>query len=261
MSVISKVARLLEIVAAEDEPVSLTRLQAELEMPKSTVYRLASDLAEHGFLTKHPRGAYSLGLRLLYWGHRSSERHTVVKIATPLMSRLRDDTGESVHLYIRRHHSRICIASVSSLHALRTFAQLGSELPLTRGASGKLLLAYAPAQVVHDVLTSLGDDHVFASRLRSELDEIRAHAVARSFGEREPGLSSIGLALRGPHGDVVACLTVSGPSARFDANAMQAAEDRLQTTAREIEERIEPLAVSDLTTDAGGMPSTDGDES
>lgn len=252
MSVVAKVSRLLEIVASKDDPVTLSQLQAELEMPKSTVFRLASDLSEHGFLTKHLDGRYSLGLRLLYWGHRSSERHAVVGIATPLMTRLRDDCGESVHLYIRRHLSRVCIASVSSLHALRTFAQLGSELPLTRGASGKLLLAYAPHEIVSEVFAELGDDRVFAGWLRQELELIRETGVSISRGEREPGLSSVGVGLRGPHGEVVACLTVSGPSNRFDDEAIASAADSLKVTVKEIEERIAPLAPTDLTDDTEG---------
>ena len=59
------------------------------------------------------------------------------------MVRLRDAEGESVHLYVRQRDRRVCVAAVEGNYELRHFTEVGKPLPLSAGASGKLLLAFA----------------------------------------------------------------------------------------------------------------------
>ena len=59
------------------------------------------------------------------------------------MIRLRDAVGESVHLYVRQRDARVCVAAVDGTYELRHFTEVGKPMPLSVGASGKLLLAFA----------------------------------------------------------------------------------------------------------------------
>ena len=56
--------------------------------------------------------------------------------AAPVLAGLRDDTGESVQLYVRDGDARLCVASLESPHELRTMVALGARLPLDRGLGG-----------------------------------------------------------------------------------------------------------------------------
>ena len=116
-------------------------------MPKSSTHRLLSELAALGIVRHTEDGRYSLGPRLLYWGEAAAETFDLRAIAEPTMRRLRDELGESVHLYIRDEDTRICIAAVEARHELRPFIQLGRPLPLRAGAAGKVLLAFAEEDV------------------------------------------------------------------------------------------------------------------
>ena len=74
------------------------------------------------------------------------------------MRRLRDEVGESVHLYVRDEDTRICIAAVEARHELRPFIQLGRPLPLRAGAAGKVLLAFADEDIQRQELQRAEDD-------------------------------------------------------------------------------------------------------
>ena len=60
-------------------------------------------------------------------------------LARPALERLRDATGESVQLYVRRGDRRLCVASLESPHGLRTIVPVGASLPLDVGSAGKVL--------------------------------------------------------------------------------------------------------------------------
>ncbi len=106
-------------------------------MPKSSTHRLLSELATLGIVRRTEDGRYSLGPRLLYWGEAAADTFDLRAIAEQPMRHLRDEVGESVHLYVREHDTRICIAAVEGRHELRPFIQLGRPLPLRVGAAGK----------------------------------------------------------------------------------------------------------------------------
>ena len=143
MSVLEKASDLIDCLGQAGEPVTLGQVRSALAMPKSSTHRLLSELAGLGIVRRTHDGRYSLGPRLLYWGEAAAETFDLRAIAEPAMRRLRDEIGESVHLYIRDEDTRICIAAVEARHELRPFIQLGRPLPLRAGAAGKVLLAFA----------------------------------------------------------------------------------------------------------------------
>ena len=147
MSVLEKASDLIDCLGRAGEPVTLGYVREALGMPKSSTHRLLSELAALGIVRRTEDGRYSLGPRLLYWGEAAADTFDLRAVAEQPMRRLRDDVGESVHLYVREHDTRICIAAVEGRHELRPFIQLGRPLPLRAGAAGKLLLAFADRDV------------------------------------------------------------------------------------------------------------------
>ena len=143
MSVLEKASELIDCLGQAGEPVSLAFVRSALDMPKSSTHRLLGELAGLGIVRRTEDGRYSLGPRLLYWGEAAAETFDLRAVAEPAMRRLRDEVGESVHLYLRDGDTRMCIAAVEARHELRPFIQLGRPLPLRAGAAGKLLLAFA----------------------------------------------------------------------------------------------------------------------
>jgi DNA-binding IclR family transcriptional regulator len=91
-----------------------------------------------------------------------------------------------------------------------------TTLPLHAGALGKALLAFAPAEIVDEVIAAVsGPNHggVDADRLRRDLADIVTSGIARSVGEGTSGVVEIAVPVFREEG-IVAAIGVVGPETR-----------------------------------------------
>jgi DNA-binding IclR family transcriptional regulator len=183
VGVLDKSLAVLDAVASRG-PSSLAELVGATGFSRATVHRLAVALEAHGLLRRDPAGRFALGLRLVGLGRVAAEAWPLRERAAPLLAGLRDDTGESVQLYVRDGDARLCVASLESPHELRTMVALGARLPLTRGSAGTVLRGDVPA----------------------------GQPWVESVEERAPGVASVSAGAR-VGGELVA-ISVSGPIER-----------------------------------------------
>ena len=194
IGVLDKAVSILD--ALEGRALGLGDLVDATGLPRATAHRLAVALEAHGLVGRDGDGRFALGPRLTGL--------ELPVLARPALERLRDATGESVQLYVRRGDRRLCVASLESPHGLRTIVPVGAWLPLEVGSAGKVLR---------------GDPSV---------DGV---GWAESVEERERGVASASAPVHGPGGDVVAAVSVSGPierttrspGARYGAALVEAA--------------------------------------
>lgn len=165
--------------AVEGGPTSLAGLVEATGMSRATTHRLAVALEVHGLLQRGSDGRFALGPRLT--------GGDLPALARPVLEALRDRTGESAQLYVRRGERRLCVASLESPHGLRTIVPVGMSLPLEVGSAGRILR---------------GD----AAALRQ--------GWAQSVEERERGVASVSAPVVDRRGAVVAAVSVSGPIER-----------------------------------------------
>ena len=165
--------------ALEAGPLSLADLIEATGLSRPTAHRLAVALVAHGMVARTGDGRFGLGYRLTGL--------SLPQAARPALERLRDQTGESVQLYVRRGDRRLCVASLESPHGLRTIVAVGASLPLDMGSAGKVLRGDPPS-------------------LR--------RGWAQSVEEREPGVASVSAPVGDGAGGVVAAVSVSGPGGR-----------------------------------------------
>lgn len=238
MSVLEKASDLIDCLGQAGEPVSLSHVRTALAMPKSSTHRLLTELASLGIVRRTRDGRYSLGPRLLYWGEAAAETFDLRMLAEPVMRRLRDEVGESVHLYVREEDRRVCIAAVEARHELRPFVQLGRSLPLRVGAAGKVLLAFAEPDIQRVELSGQGTDAdgmpAAPADLADQLERIRHERWALSVGEREQGVAAIATTISDSTARVVAALCISGPTVRLTVERLEAMREPLQLAAAEV---------------------------
>lgn len=165
--------------ALEGGPRTLAGLVEATGLPRATAHRLALALGAHGMVGRTDDGRFALGPRLTGL--------TLPQAARPALDRLRDRTGESAQLYVRRGDRRLCVASLESPHGLRTIVAVGASLPLDVGSAGRVLS---------------GDP------------ESLRRGWAQSVEEREPGVASVSAPVSDEGGAVVAAVSVSGPIGR-----------------------------------------------
>lgn len=91
--------------------MSASELSRRTGLSLSTAHRLALQLAEYGFLRRTDNGAFCIGDRFV--------RSKLENAGLPVLQELRDRTGETVQLWVRRGDERVCLVNVDSRHELR----------------------------------------------------------------------------------------------------------------------------------------------
>jgi DNA-binding IclR family transcriptional regulator len=163
-------------------PLDLAALQDETGLPRATAHRLAVALELHGLVRRDPQGRFCLGFELIRLGRAAEDQFPLADLARPILTSLRDATGESVQLYVPEGESRRCVVSLESTHGLRWIVPQGALLPMDRGSAGRVLQ---------------GDDN------------------SESVEEREPGVASVSAAVRDRRGQIIAAVSLSGPVERL----------------------------------------------
>ena len=114
-------------------PVGLAELQAATGLPRATAHRLAVALEQHGLVRRDARRA--LLPRARRWSASATPPPTGSRSPSSPARRstaLRDETGESVQLFVREGDGRRCVVSLQSAHGLRWIVPEGALLPLAR---------------------------------------------------------------------------------------------------------------------------------
>ncbi|AIQ27370.1 MULTISPECIES: IclR family transcriptional regulator [Paenibacillus] len=206
-----------------DYDLSLTEISAKIGLHKSTVHRLLTTLEEKGFLQRDEgTEKYRLGIRIWELSTHLPTLNEPAVLLLPAMERLRDRLGETVSLYLRDNLERVRIQAVQSRQAIRRVAQIGARLPLSVGASSKVLAAYAPPEVQVRLLADPAwPEAVDRSQYLEQLKEITRCGYATSFEEREPGAAAVAVPITGRAGGVVAALSLSGPVSRLSRETLE----------------------------------------
>lgn len=211
---------ILELLAASPHRLTLSQLQRSLGVPKSSLHGLLRTLVSRGWLETDQRGtSYGIGLRALRTGAAYLERDATVQAAGPLLTRLRNELDETVHLARLDRGDIVYLASRESTHHLRTASRIGRRLPAHATALGKALLAErAPDEVdglLPDPLPALTSDTTTdRTDLHAELAEIRLRGWSLERGQSVVGIGCVAVTVpsRRPAIDALSC---SVPLVRF----------------------------------------------
>jgi DNA-binding IclR family transcriptional regulator len=213
---VDRAAQLVSSVVAADEPLSFADLQEASGLAKSTTSRMLTALERSGLLERDGDGGYVAGR--LFWSYaaRHDPWEELVRLARPAMERLGEETGESVHLSVTRGDKVVQVAQVDSRYLLGTRDWTEIEVPNHTSALGKVFYAWE-ALPVPDGLERLTDATITdPGLLRRDGVRARKRGWTSTRDELEVGLSGLAVPVRGPHGDVVAALGISGPTPRLE---------------------------------------------
>lgn len=203
VGVLDKAVAILESTV---EGASLAELVERSGLPRATAHRLAQALEAHRLLIRDAQGRWRPGPRLAELANAAPD--VLLTAAAPVLSALRDATGESAQLYLRRADERLCVAAAERASGLRDTVPVGAALPITAGSGAQVLLAWEPPQSVVPLLPRCR----FTARA---LAEVRRRGWASSVGEREPGVASVSAPVRDRTGRVIAAVGISGPIERL----------------------------------------------
>jgi len=223
IQVIERMMSLLDALAEHPDPVPLKQLAADTGLHPSTAHRILAAMALSGFVERGENGVYRLGIRLLELGSLVKSRLSLRETAIANMLALHQKTGESVNLGMRDGDQIVYVERTSSgRSAVRVVHIVGARAPLHTTATGKLFLVEDGPQAVKDYARRTGlpgstpASITDLGALEKELDRVRRHAVAFDLDEVENGVRCIAAGIRDDNGALIAGLSLSTPSERFN---------------------------------------------
>jgi IclR family acetate operon transcriptional repressor len=223
---IDRAARLLVRVVESARPVGVGELAETTGLPKSTTSRLVGALERQGLVQRvGQRGRLRPGPVLLRFAQREVPEASLVELAGPALRRLADESGETINLGVPTPLGVEHLAQQDSRHFVGGTNWVGRRVPHHCTANGKVFLAHGAAEPADDV-----DEH--------ELATIRARGYSTAVDELELGLAAMAAPVRGPGGDVVAALSISGPTIRLTHDRIERLAPALVEQAHELSLRL-----------------------
>lgn len=226
-------------------PLGVTEIAGHLGVSKSTAHRLVTTLVQFNFVARADQvGKYRLGWALYQVAHRLPHATGVHTVAQPLMRRVGDELGETVNLAVRYDARMVIIESWGAPAGLRIETPRGVPQPLHISACGKALLldmeeaalgrllgggrlpAVSPKTITS--VTDLYSDLVLARRRGYTLDD----------GEGGEGVRCVGAPVRDHRREIVAAVSVTGPSQRLNGPRLEEAARRVRLLSLDISRSV-----------------------
>ena len=239
---VDRAVTILEILARTGES-GVTEIATELGVHKSTAFRLVATLESHGVVEQNEdRGRYRLGVGLLRLAGATTARLDVIQEARPLCRQLAAETGETVNIAVLSESSAFYLEQVAGSSALQSHNWVGQHIPLHATSNGKILLSGLEPERLKEVLGSLPAYTKLTitkkTQLRKELDRVREQGYAVAVDELEVGLTAVAAPIRNAHGDVIASMSVSGPTFRLAGSRVDEVVGLLVDAATEVSRRL-----------------------
>lgn len=238
--------RVLEAVA-KLQPVGLTELTRHLGLPKTTVHRGLTSLADAGWLENDPvdNTRWIVGTKAFIVGSTVGNRGSFRDRALPFMNALASDVGETIHLMIRDSGQVVLIERIDSPHPVRAFAPLGARAPLHASSNGKAILAYLSDAEAKDYVRSglkaiTPRTITKSARLYDELALTRKRGYAVADEELQEGVVSVAAPILDAAAHPIGSLSISAPKSRIPKTIRSDYGHKVRQTADEIASALPP---------------------
>ncbi len=234
---LANACKVLELVARSVHGMSLSELEQQLSLPRTTAFRILQTLCMEGLLCKQGR-KYLVGNALFRLGLDLINHHPLQQQALPQLQQLVLQTGLTAQLVLPQQQSALIAAVVDSPKSQLMAARPGYCAALNCSAAGKLFLAH----LYFDDLDSLASGFVKQTtqsitdpaRLKVELPRIQARGYALDEQECRDGVRCLAAPVRDQRGIVVAAVGVTGSVALFPELATAAVATAVKQAAIQI---------------------------
>ena len=210
--------RALSILAFFDErtpELTIAEVATRLGVHRSTASRLLAVLEHHG-LVESTLAGYRLGLGIVSLAGLVLNRFPARAVARDVLRDLRDATGETAYLGLLDGQEVVYIDQASSRHVAVNADWVGYRQPLTAGASGTLLLAFQPPDVIAELLRASCDRVGRDVPTELDLAAIRRRGYVARVSDDLEGGAGVAAPVRDHRGATVAALSVWGPRHRVE---------------------------------------------
>lgn len=242
---LSKALQVLKLFTVEKDVWSAQEIEEALDYHKSSVHRILVTMESEGFLKRvdEKRSIYKLGMAVFLLS-RVAEGLDLREIAYPILEELTDLTRETTHLCVSEEEECLYIAKIDSPNSIRMVTEIGIRLPMHCTAVGKVLLSGMSTEAVDQVVKLRGlpactpNTITSSEELKGELEKIRETGIAYDNEEREVGLKCVAAPVFNRQGQIIASISISGPSMRMTQDVIPVYTEYVKQAALAISNKL-----------------------
>lgn len=218
----AKTVAVLDLLSRHPEGLTSTEAGRLTGITPNLVFRLLKTLVAMGFaVQREDDKSYVLSRRVLEWTAPRSGDRSLALCANEALRGLRDETGETVQLFVESQGKGVVLEQFRGTHALQVCGEVGMQVPLYSCAPGKAMLAAWNDDRFGDWLRGRRlkrfTPRTLATRtaLETERTEIQRTGYAVDRAEGIEGIHCVAAVVRDAYGNPVGAVTVMAPIARM----------------------------------------------
>lgn len=246
---IERVSAIFDAMARSSHGISLKELSSNVGLPKGTTHRLLTSLAYFGYVRQAAENKnYYLGFKLVELGNRLLDHLDLRVQARPFLISLCKKTKETVHLVILDKNEALYVDKVVSDEkpgGLQMVSRVGLRVPVHCSSVGKVFLAQYSDQEFERFVQEKGLEKrtentiTNTEKLKHHLKEIYRQGYAVDDEENEKGIRCVGAPIFNQQGQVIAAVSISGPTVRISKKIIQETmKNEVMKTASDISREI-----------------------
>lgn len=208
--------QILDMVVQAGEPLRLADIARELEMDRTSAFRLLQTLERSSLVAKDPRRKnYTVGGRMLQWASTIGQDVNLVATARPYLEELVNTANESGHFGVMSKDRALLLDYIGSRGTIVVQNRVGVFEPLHCTALGKALLAFQPEARRQALLDGMRFERhtettvLDRAWLERTIKTVRKEAVAYDEGEYNSVLYCVAAPVIGRDGVAVGAIGVS----------------------------------------------------
>ena len=238
---LEKALDILDLFDLTHREFSAQEISSRLDIPLSSTYKYLDVLVRRQLLMrKAGTKKVGIGAMLFRLGNVFSKDLNLVDIAMPHLENLATETCETAMITVVEGNEAICLERVEPQRLITFSLDPGRKLPLYVGASSRILLAYQNEKFIDSYLKNLKfskfSNKTIASvkKLRAELKKTRDNGYVVTDSEADADAKAISAPIFDHKKNIIAGLTIAGPSERIKAKKLQDLIKLVKNKARKI---------------------------
>jgi len=223
---------------------SLADLTHAVGLNKTTTYRLMSALENEGMVARDVNtGVYRLGPGAIVLGGRALRTNDLHTASRAELEDLALDTGETATLEILVDCDVLIVEQIQGDHVLGAAQEVATRWPAHATSTGKVLLAFLTVDQCEEILSAplvryTENTTVEKDDFLVELEQIRKQGYATVHGELELGFVAVAAPIFNHNAEVVAAVSIGGPSARLHTDQLKDVVNHVLQAAERISVRL-----------------------
>lgn len=232
--------KIMDFINAKGQ-AGVREISKNLDIPKSTVFRILKSLEEIDYLLSTSDDEYAIGYKIHSLKPSLNKDTLLIKYSKYILKDFADLIGESINLAVNQKNKAYNIVCVDGEYYTLQ-ANMPPESDLYCSSTGKIFLAYMDEASLKKYFNDELEKRTINTITRlddflKEKEEILKNDLSYDNEEYEYGLSCIATPIK-KDGEVIAAMSISGPTTRLKFKNYDKLKEKLLEAKKKIEENI-----------------------